>query len=284
MLNVTTQAHTGTGTTVRGTGNVLVSATDATEAVLVAASLGAGLYVGVGAGVGVAVVTKDTEAYLGGSNVVVALGQGGLLPGIDNGTINPDGSFGTKPGFVGLAVQASSSERAFGITAGVAGGFVGLAGGIGVNLFTVVVKAFIAGNTTVNQGAGGIIAGAAPNQGVAVTATDRMRTLTFAGGLGVGVVGLAAGVDVGIANVTVQSYFGVGSDIWANGSVELNALASKDIQTYALSVGGGFVGRRRRGVGLDGRGRADQDLPAERPGSATWRLVGAGRATSPATS
>ena len=55
-------------------------------------------------------------------------------------------------------------------------------------------------------------------------------------------VGLAAGVDVGIANVTVQSYFGVGSDIWANGSVELNALASKDIQTYALSVGGGFVG------------------------------------------
>ncbi len=242
VLTVTTQAHTGTGTTVRGAGNLLVSATDATEAVLVAASLGAGLYVGVGAGVGVAVVTKDTEAYLGGSNVIVALGQGGLLTGIDNGTINPDGSFGTKPGFVGLAVQASSSERAFGITAGVAGGFVGLAGGIGVNLFTVVVKAFIAGNTTVNQGAGGIVAGAAPNQGVAVTATDRMRTLTFAGGLGVGVVGLAAGVDVGIANVTVQSYFGAGSDVWANGSVELNALASKDIQTYALSVGGGFVG------------------------------------------
>ena len=187
-------------------------------------------------------MTKTTDAHLGANNVVVVLGTGVTAAGISDGTSTPAGSFGVKGAFHGLAVQANSSEELFGLTAGIGGGFVGTAGGIGVNIFTVVVKAFIAGGTTVNQGTSGIIAGASSGQSVVVAATDLLKTLTVAGGVGVGAAGIAGGVDVGVANITVQAYLGVGSDVWANGTVELNALATKRVQTYAVSLGGGVVG------------------------------------------
>ena len=242
VLDLTTSATTGTGVTLRAANNVLVLANDTTDLVLVAASLGAGVWAGFGAGVSVAVVTKTTEAHLGGNNVVTVLGNGTSAAGISDGTSTGSGSFGTKGAFHGLAVQANSTEELFGLTAGIAGGFIGIAGGIGVNIFTVVVKAFIAGGTTVNQGASGIIAGASSAQSVVVAATDYLKTLTVAGGVGIGAGGIGGGVDVGVANVTVQAYLGVGSDVWANGTVEIDALSTKHVQTYAVSLGGGVVG------------------------------------------
>ncbi|WP_141847710.1 beta strand repeat-containing protein, partial [Humibacillus xanthopallidus] len=242
VLDLTTSATTGTGVTLRADNNVLVIANDTTDLVLVAASLGAGVWAGLGAGVSVAVVTKTTEAHLGGNNVVVVLAKGAAASGISDGTSTAAGSFGTKSAFHGLAVQADSSEELFGLTAGIAGGFVGIAGGIGVNIFTVVVKAFIAGGTTVNKGTSGIIAGVASGQSVVVAATDYLETLTIAGGVGIGAGGIGGGVDVGVANITVQAYLGVGSDVWADGTVEIDALATKHVQTYAVSLGGGVVG------------------------------------------
>jgi hypothetical protein len=242
ILSPTTTATTGDRVALRAGNNVLVLANDDTDLVVVAASLGVGVWAGFGAGVSVAVVTKTTDAHLGGSNRVVTLAAGPAAYGISDGTSDPDGTFGTKAAFHGLGVQARSSEEAFGLTAGIAGGFIGIAGGIGVNIFTVVTKAFVGAGTSVNQGTSGIIAGAASSQSVSVSAMDHLKTLTVAGGVGIGAGGIGGGVDVGVANITVQAYLGAGSDIWASGTVELNALATKHVQTFAVSLGGGVVG------------------------------------------
>ncbi len=55
-------------------------------------------------------------------------------------------------------------------------------------------------------------------------------------------MGVAGGIDIGVASVDVTAYLATGTDVWANGSVEVNALSIKHLQTYAVSIGGGFVG------------------------------------------
>ena len=242
VLDLTTTATTGTRRHSQGGEQLLVLADDATELVLVAASLGAGFWAGIGAGVSVAVVTKTTDAHLGANNVVVVLGAGCTAAGISDGTSTPAGGFGAKGAFHGLAVQANSSEELFGLTAGIAGGFVGVAGGIGVNIFTVVVKAFIAGGTTVNQGHLGHHRGRRPRASPSSSPPPTCSRRSPSRWPRRGAAGIAGGVDVGVANITVQAYLGVGSDVWANGTVELNALATKRVQTYAVSLGGGVVG------------------------------------------
>ncbi|HKT57060.1 MAG TPA: hypothetical protein VJR25_09840, partial [Microbacterium sp.] len=236
-----TDAFTGTGTTIRANGSVGVIAGSTTQLLLITASIAAG-YVGVGVGVDVAVVSKQTRAYLGANDVVVSLGQGAGLAGADSGSVGGS-SFGTTT-VPGLVVQADSSEKLFGLVAGVAAGAVGVTGNVGVTIFTVDTQAFVASGTTVNRkaGGGGIIAGVAAGQGVDVSGTDHFDSLTFAGGVAGGFVGVAGGVDIGVAKISVLGMLASGTDVWANGTVRVNALSIKHVQTYAVSVGGGFVG------------------------------------------
>jgi len=95
----------------------------------------AGGFVGVGAAVGVLSGTKDTRASIGTNNTVFA---GACCSTITNkiydGTVADSGKFGTLASFSGVAVQAASSEDIFGITVSAAGGFVGVAVGVGVTL------------------------------------------------------------------------------------------------------------------------------------------------------
>ncbi len=234
------------GVTVVAGNNVLVSAKDDTKLIQITASL-AGGYVGVGVAVGVALMTKDTEAYIGaGSHIdAKALASTGL-PAIYTGTITGSGfstvtcAVVTDPGcFHGLAVQATSGENIFGLSASAGGGFVGVAGGVGVTLLKATTKAFIAGSSRINVDE---MATANSRQSVNVSAVDDFKSLTIAGGVAGGFVGVAGGIDIGVANSSVQSYIGNGSIVRAKSNVDVNALSHKNVQTYAVSVGGGFVG------------------------------------------
>ena len=75
-----------------------------------------------------------------------------------------------------------------------------------------------------------------------VAAADKVTTFTIGGGLGAGFVGVAGGIDIGIADITSQAYIGSFATLHAAKDVAFHALAIKNIQTYAVSIGGGFVG------------------------------------------
>ena len=143
-----------------------------------------------------------TEAYIGGSSMVDAGAHSTGLDGIYNGSIS-NGAFGTQSGFHGLAVQAASSENVFGLAISIGGGFVGVAGGIGVDLLHVGTQSFIAGGAQINT-----LAGADSSQSVNVSAVDLAKTLTIGGGGGGGFVGAGAGIDIGILQVTAKAYLG----------------------------------------------------------------------------
>ncbi len=218
----------GTGPTLRADNNVVVSATDDTKMVLLTVAI-AGGYVGVGAAVGVAVMNKTVQAYLGGGGAVTALAQGSAITGVSDGTVGTTGL--GRQSFSGVIVRADSSEDIFGLVPAVAGGFVGVAGGVSVTLLTVLVKAFIGGGGTVDSSAG-----------VNVSATDRFKSLTIAGGIAGGFVGVAGGVDIGVANNSVQAVLGSGLVVTADGDVEVFAVSKKDVSSFAVSFAGGFVG------------------------------------------
>src|SRR5262249_45101082 len=86
------------------------------------------------------------------------------------------------------------------------------------------------------------LSGAGSSQAVNVSAVDHFKSITVAGGAAGGFVGVAGGVDVGIADSSVQAFLQGLSQVSAKGDVEVNAISNKEVQTYALSVGGGFVG------------------------------------------
>ena len=125
----------------------------------------------------------------------------------------------------------------FGLTPAVGGGFVGVAGGVMVTVLGSITKAFIGANVTVNE-----LAGAGSLQSVNVTAAGRAKSLTIAGGVAGGYVGVAGGVDIGVLLQTVSASIGAGSTVYAEADVDVQALSIKNVQTYAVSIGGGFVG------------------------------------------
>src|SRR5690606_28232835 len=68
------------------------------------------------------------------------------------------------------------------------------------------------------------------------------RTLTVAGGVGGGVVGIAGGVDVGVLAVSTQAFVGPNAAISVARDFSISALASASITSFGLSVGAGVVG------------------------------------------
>ena len=75
-----------------------------------------------------------------------------------------------------------------------------------------------------------------------VSAVNNAKAFTIGGGLGVGIVGIGGGVDIGFFKNTTQAFTGTGSEIHALGNVDVNSLSKKKVTTLALSVGGGIVG------------------------------------------
>jgi hypothetical protein len=183
------------------------------------------------------VLNKETKAYLGANSVVNAQAKGAAI-----GNAVPDGTFVSDryhlhPTFSGLAVDSNSSEDVFGLAPAVAGGFVGVAGGVGVTVMYITTEAFIGPNSQIN-----LASGADASQSVNVSAVDYFKSLTIAGGIAGGAVAVAGGVDVGVADTSAQARIGQGSTVHAKKDVEVFGLSRKEVQTYALSIAGGFVG------------------------------------------
>src|SRR5262249_52238723 len=158
---------------------------------------------------------KDTEAFIGGNSHADGMAKGSSTVSAYNGSLDPNGDLGfAQTGIQGVAVQSASSEDIFGLAASVGGGFVGVAGGIGVTLLHVTTKAFTGTNSHINEhsGAGGA-------QSVNVSAVDFFKSLTIAGGIGGGFVGVAGGVDIGVGDSSVQAYLGAGSTVHAAANV-----------------------------------------------------------------
>lgn len=242
VLNNETQAYIGNGAVVHAGGNILVSAADATEVDVVAGALGVGMNGGgAGVGVGLIVINKDTQAYIGQNAIVDAQGNSTAMT-VLNGTLDDSGNFGktsAADNVRGLAVAAVSSEDVFAVAA--AGGvalWAGVAGGVTVEVIDSNTRAYIDAGAIVN----GDPSGAHANQDVHVTAANDVTMLiidgAIAGGLGAGVAG---GVDVGIVRNDTTAYI-AGSDVRARRDIAVNALADRNIQSFAISAGVGAVG------------------------------------------
>ena len=221
-------ASTGTGATIVAGNNAAILANDDTTILGVSGGV-AGGFVGVGAAVSVLSLNKDTEAFVGSGTTFTGNAGGGSISGISDGT-ETSSSFGFGS-FNGAAVQASSSENIFGLVIAVGAGFVGVAVPVGVTIMSVTTEAYDAGSITSSGG------------NVNISALDKMVTITIAGGVGAGFVGVGAAVDIGVANSNTTAFVAGGASVTANsGNVDVNGLSIKSVTTYAIAIGGGFVG------------------------------------------
>ena len=192
---------------------------------------------GIGASVSVPLITKDTSAYIGTHAQVDAMANGDALPGVYDG--ERDGAtFNTDKNFHGVAVQASSTEDLFSLAVAVGAGFyAGVAGAVGVSVTDSNTEAFIGAGAEVNQALGANAA-----QSVNVTATNKFDGFTIGGGLGAGIAGVAGAVDVGLLRNDTSAHIDAGAHVSAMHDIDVNALADKNVKTWALSFGGGLVG------------------------------------------
>ncbi len=230
-------ASVGDSATVYAGGDVFVSAQDDTHVLELEGAL-AGGFVGVGGAVGVMMVTKDTEATIGASAKVDALGSGSGTSGVLDGTITSTPQFETTTGH-GVIVQAQSSENITHIVAAGAGGFVGVSGAVGVTLLKGETDAVIQGSAMINGQHQGQ---ANANQDVYVNAGDNATVQTFVIGIAGGFVGVSGAIDVGNLNDNTEALVDSGASVKAKNNVEINAVALKNIHGFDASGAGGFVG------------------------------------------
>ncbi|MEN6412388.1 MAG: hypothetical protein ABFC84_06420, partial [Veillonellales bacterium] len=215
--------------------NVLVAAADDTEIKSIAgsAALGVGI-AGVGASIDVNHVTKTTEAYIADNAKVDAKanasGQMTVFDGVS-------ATNRVTKNIQGVAVRADSTEDIFTVAAsGAVGAFAGAAGSAAANVINVNTGAHI-GDADINT-----LSGAGSNQSVSITAADDLKLFSVGGSVAGGAVGAAGGVDIGIINTDTSAYIANGAAIQANKMLDVNALSTKDIDSYAASASGGLVG------------------------------------------
>ena len=248
VLVSTTDAYIGklASPNVDAGGQVLVSAVDDTLIVTVIGNVAiGGAGAGIGASAALTVVLKTTNAKIGGTSTKVdAKGNTtAALTGISNGTIS--GTSLPSASQRGVVVQASTSEEIYLLTVNGAGGLlVGLSGAISLTVIKSDTTAAVAGGAEINRdSADPDVAANNVNaaQDVSVNALNRLVVFAFAGGVAVGGVGLAGGVDIGVVLSNTKASIGENAKVKAKRNVNINALAVKRIITIGLSGAGGVV-------------------------------------------
>src|SRR5204862_254783 len=143
-----------------------------------------------------------------------------------------------------ISLTANAQEQIIAVTAGAGGGTVGVAGTIAVTVASV--HTYACTGTPTSPAYKCVGASSAPNLNaggnILVSAVDYFKSLTIAGGAAFGFVGVAGGVDIGVADTNAQAYIGEGANVHARQDVEVNGLSRKEVMTFALSAAGGFVG------------------------------------------
>ncbi|TAK78891.1 MAG: hypothetical protein EPO12_11675, partial [Aquabacterium sp.] len=237
VISSTTSAYINSGATVAAGGDVAVTADDKTKTIVVSGAIGAGV-AGIGASVGVLSVTKATSAYIGSGAHVDAKANGTGVSGVLNGTANGTDSFNTGTAR-GVIVQATSAEDVVHLAIAAGAGVAGIAGGVAISLINSATSARIDSNAEVNQDGNDNASGA---QGVTVRAGNRVNTLSFAGGLAGGFVGIAGAVDVGIIKNDTSAVVRTGAKVSARGNVAIGAHHLDHNQGFTLALGAGVVG------------------------------------------
>ena len=241
----TTQANIGdsansyaTGAQVNAGGNVLVDATDATDAYLFTGAFGVSVLGVAGGAISIVDLSKNTDAFIGDFATVNALGKTAGLSNIYDAETTT-GSFETLSSFHGVAVQAFSSENVINVSlAGAAGFMAGLAGGVSIELFNSDTQAYINTGALINVNS----AGASSAQAVDVAAVNQASNFSFAGGLAfVGGADLAGAVDVGLLQNSTQAFIANDATVNAEQNVGVYALSNDTVQSYAVGVSGAKV-------------------------------------------
>ncbi|MDX9752662.1 MAG: LEPR-XLL domain-containing protein, partial [bacterium] len=241
----TVQAMIGDTAVITAGGDILVTADDEYDLIVVAAGVAGGGNVGVGGSVGVVVHTNTVEASIGSSTQV-----------------SSDGS---------VSVSASNDASVIGVAGSISIG--GKAAGIGLSNIDVVhtesVQAFIESDAVINakgNGAGvSIYTGSKENgnrttqdiHGLAVTATSFESLIgVAAGGAGGGKVGVAGSATIGVLTDTTKAYIAEGvrinvNNTGAHADQSIHLLASD--HTFIVGFAGalGIGGQAGIGAGAD---------------------------------
>ena len=180
------------GGTPSGTQGVAVSAMDTTHITSAAGQLTVGGTAGVGAGVDVEVVSKDTEASIGNAGMMQAKGN--------------------------VTVDATSSENVLSISVG--GGFAGTVAvnvNVGVPVYSVTTRAFIADGTSPSDGAQ-VFAGGS----VRVAADETLSLNSIAGNISAsGTAAVGAAVAVPVVTKNTDAYIGNYAQVNGSGGLTL---------------------------------------------------------------
>jgi len=234
-VNNQTLAFIDQGATVDAGGNVLLSATDTTHSDILTGSFGAGFLASAGTSLGAALITKDTEAWIGANATVNA--QANSPAGIEVYSGDTSNGFATES-IHGVGVQATSSENTVTMAGSGSAAFgVGVAASIPVDIILATTKAHIDPGASVNQSAG-----AASDQTVNVAAADTVSTLGMAVNLIGGALAAAGGVDLGIVRNDTEAYTGKGAKVSALQDVDVLALSSKLDQSFVGGFGVAVAG------------------------------------------
>ncbi|MEW6479356.1 MAG: hypothetical protein AB1455_07880 [Pseudomonadota bacterium] len=263
-----TQAAVGSGTRVTAGRNVEVSASDKTQLDIDAVGAGAG-FAGIGAAVGVGLTNSTTEATVGGSSVIDAVGT--VKVGAKAANVNGNGSTVNSTagagGVVGVSaavsvlddssvtraylgsnakveqastvtVSAETDRKASATTLGASAGGLAIGASVARADFSGSTAAYLAPSVQVGQAAVKQV------KNLAVIASDASRAIASATA---GAAGIASGAGADAkarVNSTVTASVGSGSAITAQDDVDVVATATPQTKASAIgvSVGGGAVG------------------------------------------
>ncbi len=250
------KARVESGADLFASGDVVVRANNHSDVDLISGAAGGGL-AGVGVSVGVLLITKTTDSSIADNATVDALGLGTGVSNVLSGDVNS-----TSNAFIaeadpvsGLIVEARSSEDFTHLSIAIGGGFVGVAGAIGVSVVESSTNASIGAGADINQTPSStkipslnsqqIFAlapngSADPDQSVYINAVNDISTFSFAGGVAVGAVGAAGAVDFGKINNNTTATIGSNAKVRAKNDVEVNAIGLKDVDGFSMSAGGGL--------------------------------------------
>ncbi len=270
MLTLDTVADIGARAGVEASGNVVVTANDNTNLLMVAGDLSIGGAVGVGGSVAIPVITKTTLAYVDQNATVDALGKKGATT-VDNGVYNASYSGAatgapsissslqastmaalTKNRVVtpetesirGVAIVATSTDHVTTVAASGGGGGID-----GINIAgsafvpTTTTQAFIGANAHINQAAGNNT-NANANQSVLVAAGSDYYHLGVAGEVSVsGGVSVDPGAELTIATNHTKAFTDSSALVAARRDVQVMASQGGAIVSFSggLSVGGNAV-------------------------------------------
>ncbi len=206
-----TQSFIGDGAEVKAGGNVTVSASDTTLAILAAGAGAGGAAAGVAGTLGVVLVHDSAEAFIA-SNAKVDAGDT-------------------------VAVNATTGENVFNVgVTGAGAGAAAVNGSIVVNV--------VSSDTSAHIGAADINTDAAMDalnsgQSVAVTADSSSNIVTVAGsGGGAGAAAVGAVLNVNVLEKTTKAYIGEGAYIVADKDVDVVARSAENVVGAGISIRG----------------------------------------------